>query len=50
MIVDYHLHLRGPVGEVWRRDFEASLERLRSAGCETVTVFDGRVGRQEPLG
>jgi histidinol-phosphatase (PHP family) len=32
------------------RDFEAGLEHLRSAGYETVTVFDGRVGRQESLG
>jgi histidinol-phosphatase (PHP family) len=32
------------------RDFEAGLDHLRSAGYETVTVFDGRVGRQESLG
>jgi histidinol-phosphatase (PHP family) len=32
------------------RDFEAGLDHLRSAGYETVTVFDGRVGRQEALG
>lgn len=32
------------------RDFEAAVEHLRWAGYETVTVFDGRVGRQEPLG
>ncbi len=32
------------------RDFEAGLEHLRAAGYETVTVFEGRVGRQEPLG
>jgi histidinol-phosphatase (PHP family) len=32
------------------RDFDAGLGHLRSAGYETVTVFDGRVGRQEPLG
>jgi histidinol-phosphatase (PHP family) len=31
-------------------DFEAGLDHLRSAGYETVTVFDGRVGRQESLG
>ena len=34
MIVDYHMHLRGP-----------------GAGPEeTITVFDGREARQEPLG
>lgn len=32
------------------RDFEAGIEHLRSAGYETVTVFEGRVARQEPLG
>jgi histidinol-phosphatase (PHP family) len=32
------------------RDFEAGLDHLRSAGYETVTVFDSRVGRQESLG
>jgi histidinol-phosphatase (PHP family) len=32
------------------RDFEAAVEHLHTAGYETVTVFDGRVGRQEPLG
>jgi histidinol-phosphatase (PHP family) len=32
------------------REFEAGLEHLRSAGYETVTVFTGRSGRQEPLG
>jgi histidinol-phosphatase (PHP family) len=32
------------------RDFEAGLDHLRSAGYETVTVFDGRAGRQETLG
>lgn len=38
---------------VWRdvgRDFDAGLELLRSAGYDTVTVFDARVARQEPLG
>jgi histidinol-phosphatase (PHP family) len=39
-------HAAGDVG----RDFEAGLARLRSAGYETITVFDGRVPRQEPLG
>ncbi len=32
------------------RDFDAAIEHLRSAGYETVTVFEGRVARQEPLG
>ena len=32
------------------RDFDAGLEHLRSAGYETLTVFEGRAGRQEPLG
>jgi histidinol-phosphatase (PHP family) len=31
-------------------DFDEALELARDAGCETVTVFDGRVGRQEPIG
>jgi histidinol-phosphatase (PHP family) len=30
--------------------FEEALELAGDAGCETVTVFDERVGRQEPLG
>ena len=32
------------------RDFPAALELLRTAGYETVTVFDARRARQEPLG
>jgi len=32
------------------RDFDRALELLRSAGYETVTVFEQRIGRQEPLG
>jgi histidinol-phosphatase (PHP family) len=32
------------------RDFDAGLEHLRSAGYETLTVFEGRSSRQEPLG
>ena len=32
------------------RDFEVALDLARVAGYETVTVFDGRVARQEPLG
>ncbi len=39
-------HVADDVG----RDFEAGLEHLRSAGYETVTVFESRAGRQEPLG
>jgi len=31
-------------------DFVLALAAARSAGCETVTVFDARQGRQEPLG
>ena len=31
-------------------DFDAALEHARAAGFETVTVFDGRRSRQEPLG
>jgi histidinol-phosphatase (PHP family) len=32
------------------RDFDRALELARAAGYETVTVFDGRRARQEPLG
>lgn len=32
------------------RDFDRALEHARAAGYETVTVFDRRQGRQEPLG
>ena len=32
------------------RDFDQALELLRTAGYETVTVFEGRRARQEPLG
>ena len=32
------------------KDFPLGLELARSAGYGTVTVFDGRRGRQEPLG
>ena len=32
------------------RDFDRALELLRSVGYETVTVFEQRRGRQEPLG
>jgi histidinol-phosphatase (PHP family) len=32
------------------RDFDAGLELLGSAGYETVTVFEARAARQEPLG
>jgi histidinol-phosphatase (PHP family) len=31
-------------------DFDQALELLRGAGYETVTVFEGRQSRQEPLG
>jgi histidinol-phosphatase (PHP family) len=32
------------------RDFDQGLELLRTAGYDTVTVFEGRQARQEPLG
>jgi histidinol-phosphatase (PHP family) len=32
------------------RDFEAAVDHACTAGFETVTVFDGRSSRQEPLG
>jgi histidinol-phosphatase (PHP family) len=32
------------------RDFDAGIEHLGAAGYETVTVFDSRAARQEPLG
>ena len=38
------------VAENVGRDFAAALELARVAGYETVTVFEGRVARQEPLG
>jgi histidinol-phosphatase (PHP family) len=38
------------VAEDVGRDFEAAVDHARSAGFETVTVFDGRSSRQEPLG
>lgn len=39
-------HLAEHVG----RDLEAAVDHARAAGFETVTVFDGRSSRQEPLG
>ena len=38
-------HLPADVG----RDFEHALALARGAGCETVSVFEGRKRRQEPL-
>lgn len=32
------------------RDLDRAVEHAREAGYDTVTVFDGRRGRQEPLG
>ena len=32
------------------RDFDRALALAGAAGCETVSVFDGRARRQEPLG
>lgn len=39
-------HIAEDVG----RDFEAAVDHARAAGFETITVFDGRSSRQEPLG
>jgi histidinol-phosphatase (PHP family) len=39
-------HLPSDVG----RDLDRAVEHARAAGYETVTVFDGRRPRQEPLG
>ena len=39
-------HVPADVG----RDFDRAVEHARAAGYETVTVFDGRQPRQEPLG
>jgi histidinol-phosphatase (PHP family) len=39
-------HLAGDVG----RDLERAVGLAREAGCETVSVFEGRRRRQEPLG
>jgi histidinol-phosphatase (PHP family) len=39
-------HVPRLVGE----DFDRALELLRAAGYDTVTVFEARQGRQEPLG
>lgn len=32
------------------RDFDVSVPALRAGGYETITVFEGRTARQEPLG
>lgn len=32
------------------RDFDAAIDHARAAGYETITVFEGRQARQEPLG
>lgn len=39
-------HVPSDVG----RDFGRALDLAREAGCETVSVFEGRQRRQEPLG
>jgi histidinol-phosphatase (PHP family) len=39
-------HVPGNVG----RDLDRAVELARTAGYDTVTVFDGRQARQEPLG
>ena len=39
-------HVADDVG----RDFESALELLRATGYETISVFDARRARQEPLG
>lgn len=38
------------VAEDVGRDFDRALDLLRASGYETVTVFEGRQARQEPLG
>ncbi len=38
------------VPELVGRDFDRARELLRAAGYETVTVFEGRRARQEPIG
>jgi len=38
------------VPELVGEDFDRALELARGAGYETVTVFEGRVSREEPLG
>ena len=38
------------VPETVGRDLDKAVDHARAAGYETVTVFDGRQGRQEPLG
>jgi histidinol-phosphatase (PHP family) len=38
------------VPELVGKDFDQALALARRAGCETVTVFEGRARRQEPLG
>ena len=38
------------VAEDVGRDLDAAVEHARAAGFETVTVFEGRSSRQEPLG
>jgi histidinol-phosphatase (PHP family) len=37
------------VPELVGQDFDQALALAQEAGCETVTVFEGRAGRQEPL-
>ncbi len=32
------------------RDLDRGIEHARAAGYDTLTVFDGRTARQEPLG
>jgi hypothetical protein len=39
-------HMPADVG----RDLDRAVGHARAAGYETVTVFDGRQPRQEPLG
>jgi histidinol-phosphatase (PHP family) len=38
------------VPETVGRDLDRAVEHARAAGYDTVTVFKGRQGRQEPLG
>jgi histidinol-phosphatase (PHP family) len=39
-------HLSQNVG----RDLDRAVEHLQQAGYETITIFEGREARQEPLG
>jgi histidinol phosphatase-like PHP family hydrolase len=48
VLVDYHMHLRD--SDERRPDLDQAVDLARAAGYESVTVFEGRKARQEPLG